>query len=215
MNIAVIGAAGGVGRQVVAQALAAGHSVQALVRTDEQAQSLSALGAKAVLGDLLGEWQSVLDGADAVVWAAGAGVSRNFQAIDGDALIALVKDMEARRNAGGTARLVVVSSMGVDRPEQMPPFLAAVLRVKAVSDAHVQQSGLDWTVVRPGGLTDAPGTGRVRVGLPVAGGMIPRADVAGVVLACLNTPTTIHQTFEVVSGDQPITEAVAGLGRRD
>lgn len=164
-------------------------------------------GAQAILGDLLGDWQDVLDGADAVVWAAGAGASGEFKAIDGDALVAAA-DVLAKR---GPRRVIVVSSMGVDRPEQMPPFLAAVLRVKAVSDTHVQRSDLDWTIVRPGGLIDTPGTGKVQVSAQVPGGAIPRDDVAAVVLACLNEPRTIHQTFEIISGPNSIPDALGKL----
>ncbi|GGL11882.1 NAD(P)H-binding protein [Deinococcus radiotolerans] len=211
MNLAVIGAAGGVGRRVAAQAAGAGHGVRALVRTPEQAARLAALGAQPVQGDLTGDWTAVLGGADAVVWAAGAGASGDVQAIDGDALIAVTDELARRRAPGGPARLVVVSSMGVDRPEQMPPFLAAVLRVKARSDAHVQASALAWTVVRPGGLTDAPGTGLIRVGLPAPRGMIARDDVAAVVLACLNDPGSVGRTFEVVAGDTPVAQAIATL----
>ena len=115
MRIAVIGAAGGVGRRVVARATELEHEVSALVRKDEQADMVSLHGAKPVMGDLEGDWQGVLDGADAVVWAAGAGASGNYAAIDGEAL-KRVADTLAER---GPKRLVVVSSMGVDRPEQM------------------------------------------------------------------------------------------------
>lgn len=110
MNLAVIGAAGGVGCRVAAQA-AAGHQVRALVPTTEQADMLA------------------LHGADAVVWAAGAGASGHLQAIDGDALTAATAELVRRRVSGSPGPLVVVSSMGLDRPEQMPPFLAPVLRV--------------------------------------------------------------------------------------
>lgn len=164
-------------------------------------------GAGAVLGDLTGDWQEVLDGADAVVWAAGAGVAGDPQAIDGDALIRVAETLLLR----GPRRLVVVSSMGVDRPEQMPPFLAGVLRIKAVSDAHVQASALDWTIVRPGGLGDTPGTGRVQVAAQLPGGMIPRDDVAAVVLACLGNPRMVGRVFEAVSGEQSVSDALDSL----
>ncbi|AWN23946.1 NAD-dependent dehydratase [Deinococcus irradiatisoli] len=207
MKIAVIGAAGGVGRQLVTQLVQAGHEVRGLVRTPAQAEALTSLGGVPVMGDLLGEWQPVLSGADAVVWAAGAGASGNFQAIDGDALIG-VADTLAHQ---GPPRLVVVSSMGVDRPEQMPPFLVQVLKVKAVSDGHVQRSGLDFTIVRPGGLSHDPGTGRVTLGTHAPRGQIAREDVARVVLGCLMAENTIGKTFEVVSGDTPVPEALAAL----
>jgi uncharacterized protein YbjT (DUF2867 family) len=192
---------------VVAQAIRAGHAVRGLVRRQEQADMLALYGAEPVLGDLAGEWQPVLEGADAVVWAAGAGAGGDFQAIDGDALIRLVQTLEER----GPKRLVVVSSMGVDRPDQMPPFLQAVLRVKAESDGRVQRSALDWTVVRPGGLSDDPGTGQVTVGLPLPGGRTTRDDVAAVVLACLHLPATVGRTFEVTSGGRSVTEALQEL----
>lgn len=207
MKIAVMGAAGGVGRRVVAQAIQAGHEVSALVRRDEQADMVSLYGANPVMGDLEGQWQRVLDGADAVVWAAGAGAAGNYAAIDGEALKRVTDTLVER----GPQRLVVVSSMGVDRPEQMPPFLQDVLRVKADSDAHVQASGLDWTVVRPGGLLDGPGSGKVRVATHAPGGSIPRDDVAALVLACLNTPSSVGKTFEAVAGDQGTSEAVQSL----
>lgn len=206
-TIAVIGAGGGVGRHLVSQLAQAGHAVRGLVRKQEQADALEALGGQAVLGDLTDDWKPVLDGADAVIWAAGAGASGDFERIDYQALVELAQTLQA----GGPRRLVVVSSLGVDRPEQMPPFLQDVLRVKAKSDAFVQASGLDSTIVRPGGLQDTPGTGQVTVGMPAPGGMIPREDVARVVVACLGEPTTVGQTFEVVAGETPIVEALAGL----
>ena len=207
MTVAVLGASGGVGRQVVHGLLQAGQNVRALVRRQEQADALEALGAVTVVGDLTGDWDSVLSGADAVVWAAGAGTSGRFEQIDGQAL----QDVTDRLAAGGPRRLVVVSSMGVDRPEQMPPFLNEVLKVKAVSDAHVQASRLDYTVVRPGGLSNDSGSGQVSVGMPVQGGMIPREDVAAVVVACLKDDRTIGRTFEVVAGPTPVGEAISTL----
>jgi uncharacterized protein YbjT (DUF2867 family) len=207
LNVAVLGAGGGVGRQVVHTLLQQGHGVRALVRRQEQADALEYLGSVTVLGDLTGTWNSVLDGADAVVWAAGAGTSGQFQQIDGQAL----EQVADRLAAGGPKRLVVVSSMGVDRPDQMPPFLDAVLRVKAVSDAHVQASGLDYTIVRPGGLTNDQGSGQVSVGMPAPGGMIPREDVAAVVVACLGNDATIGKTFEVVAGKQPVADALTTI----
>lgn len=210
MKISILGAAGGVGRRLAAQATAAGHAVRGLVRSEAQADMLRLHGAEPVRGDLTADWESVLDGADAAVWAAGAGVAGDARAIDGDALIRVADTLLAR----GPRRLVVVSSMGVNRPEQMPPFLAGVLRIKAVSDAHVQASALDWTIVRPGGLSDAPGRARVQVAAQLPGGLIPRDDVASLVLACLEDPHTVGQVFEAVSGDQSIADALGSLPRR-
>ncbi len=210
MNIAVIGAAGGVGKRIVAGAIAQGYSVRGLVRTEEQASAIRNLGARAVIGDLTTnwqDWQAVLEGADIVIWAAGAGNSGNFKEVDGDGLINVVDTLKQR----GPKRLVVISSMGVDRPEQMPPFLGHVLRVKAVSDAYVQHSKLDWTIIRPAGLTDTEGTGHIAIGMPAAGGIVPRDDVAATALAALQNPETIGKTFELVMGRYSIAEALATL----
>jgi uncharacterized protein YbjT (DUF2867 family) len=87
------------------------------------------------------------------------------------------------------------------------------LRAKGRADAELQASGLDYTIVRPGGLTDAPGTGRVRVGERVPRGQVPRDDVAAVLAAVLHEPRTAGLTFELVSGDVPVEEAVASLVR--
>jgi uncharacterized protein YbjT (DUF2867 family) len=89
----------------------------------------------------------------------------------------------------------------------MRPYYEA----KANADERLAASGLDYTIVRPGGLTDGPGTGRVAVGTELERGSIPRDDVAAVLLAVLETPSSIGKTFELVSGETPVEEAVRGL----
>ncbi|WP_291425807.1 SDR family oxidoreductase [Deinococcus sp.] len=208
MKVAVFGAAGRTGHRVVTQALAAGHQVRGLVRRAEQVEALNLLGAEALVGDLLGEWEGVLEGVDAAVWAAGGHLDpAQYAQIDRDALIR-VADVLAQR---GPRRLIVVSSMGMNRLHQMPPFMIAALEAKLASDTHVQRGPLDWTIVRPGGLSDEAGTGRVQVAPQLPRGRISREDVAGVVVACLETPRTVHQTFDLLVGQQPIAEALAEL----
>lgn len=207
MNIALFGSSGGVGQRLGLLAVKAGHTVRGLVRSQEQAAVLREHGIEPIIGDLLGEWQQVLNGTDAALWAAGAGAQGNYQAIDRDALIRVIDTLDQR----GPRRLVIVSSGGVDRPDQMPPYLKEVLAAKAVSDDYLQRSNLDWTIVRPSALTDEPGTGRIQAASSLPGGRISRDDVAATLLACLETPTTIHRTFEITSGEQSIDEALAGL----
>jgi uncharacterized protein YbjT (DUF2867 family) len=117
-----------------------------------------------------------------------------------------VKLMEA-----GSRRYVMVSAIGAGRPEEWAEQMRPYYEAKAEADERLAASGLDYTIVRPGGLTDDPGTGRVTVGTDVERGDIPRDDVAAVVLAVLETSSTIGKTFEVVSGDTPIDEAVRSL----
>jgi uncharacterized protein YbjT (DUF2867 family) len=88
--------------------------------------------------------------------------------------------------------------------------LGAYLRAKAGADEALRASGLDYTIVRPGGLTDEPGTGLVAIAERLDRGQIPRADVAAVFVACLDTPSTIGQSFDLTSGDTPIADALPG-----
>jgi len=187
-----------------------GCKVRTLMRRQEQADALEWMGATSVLGDLTGEWETVLTGTDAVIWAAGATSSGRFEEIDGQALMQVADRMRSH----GPNRLVVVSSLGVDHPDEMPAFLRPVLRVKAASDAHVQASTLDYTIIRPGGLTNDPGSGLVEIGTMLPAGRIARADVAAVVVACLTSPHLHGQTIEVVSGQRSVTDAVNAFMQR-
>jgi uncharacterized protein YbjT (DUF2867 family) len=112
----------------------------------------------------------------------------------------------------GVRRYVMVSSIGADNPAAGPEQMRPYLEAKAEADARLVESGLDWTIVRPGSLTDAPGTGRVLVTTDMSvRGDVPREDVARVLAAVLGNPATIGKTFVVVSGDTPVDEAVASL----
>ncbi|HLU31623.1 MAG TPA: NAD(P)H-binding protein, partial [Acidimicrobiia bacterium] len=102
---------------------------------------------------------------------------------------------------------------GTDAPPTDDSVFSVYLRAKAKADAHLKDSGLDWTVVRPGRLTDDPPTGRVRLARRVPRGEVTRADVAAVLLACLRNPATIGKVLELVGGDTPIEEAVAAVSR--
>ena len=119
---------------------------------------------------------------------------------------AAVKLMEA-----GVRRYVMVSAISAGRPEEWSEEMRPYYEAKAGADERLMESGLDYTIVRPGGLTDDPGTGRVRVGTRPRRGEIPRDDVAAVLLAVLETPGSVGKTFELVSGDTPVEEAVRAL----
>ena len=105
----------------------------------------------------------------------------------------------------------MVSAISADRPEEWSDQMRPYYEAKADADRRVLESGLDHTIVRPGGLTDDAGTGCVTVGTNLEGGQIPRNDVAAVIVAVLATPSTIGKTFELVSGETPIDEAIRGL----
>jgi uncharacterized protein YbjT (DUF2867 family) len=112
----------------------------------------------------------------------------------------------------GVRRYVMISSIGADRPDAADESMRPYLRAKAEADDYVRASGLDYTIVRPGSLTDEPGTGRVRVSVEMGNrGPVPRDDVAAVLAEVLTTRVAIDATFELFTGDTPIPEALATL----
>ena len=105
----------------------------------------------------------------------------------------------------------MVSAISAGRPEEWSDAMRPYYEAKAGADERLTQSGLDYTIVRPGGLTDDPGTGLVTVGTDLERGDVPRDDVAAVLLAVLDIPSSIGKTFELVSGDTPVEDAIATL----
>lgn len=119
-----------------------------------------------------------------------------------------MKLIEAAK-AEGVSRYLIVSSMGAEKaPADGAEGFGAYLQAKFEADEAVRASGLDYTVVRPGGLTDDPGTGLVTIAEDTGRGKVPRADVAAVFVACLDTPSTIGQSFDLISGTTPIPDAL-------
>ncbi|OCB55583.1 NAD-dependent dehydratase [Mycobacterium vulneris] len=210
--------AGGHGKiaLILEQLLSArGDEVAGLIRNPAQAADLRAAGAEAVVLDLeqasVDEVAAALRGADAVVFAAGAGPGSGAarkQTVDRDAAILLADAAEA----AGVSRYVMVSALAADDRSldaNYDEVFLAYMRAKSEADADVRaRTGLRTTIVRPGGLTDEPGTGRVTVAESTGRGTIPRADVAHVLLAVLHEPETVGRTFEVVSGETPIDAAL-------
>jgi uncharacterized protein YbjT (DUF2867 family) len=190
-----------------------GHRVLALIRSRDQDSDVREAGAEPVICDLEREddLSHYVQGADAVVFAAGAGPGSGPERKRTVDLGGAVKLLDAARRTGAR-RYVIVSSIGADDPsaggEQMRPYLEA----KAEADRRVADSELDWTIVRPGSLTDGPGTGQVTVTTDMSvRGHVAREDVARVLAASLGDPGTIGKTFVVVGGDTPVDEAVAAL----
>ena len=208
MKILVAGASGKTGRLVVEQLLARGEQVKALVRREDAAAELAALGAETVVADLTGDVAHTLPGCDAAVFAAGAGMSGDPEEVDNRGAVKLLEAAEAQ----GVSRFVMISSLGTGYPERMPEMLGPYLKAKHKAEQALEASRLSYTIVKPGGLTDAAGTGNVTLA-PVLNqsGMIARADVAAVVVEALLAELALKTSFEVVSGDTPIAEALATL----
>ena len=212
MDVTIAGGHGQIALRLARLLTARGDRVRALIRNPDHAADVEAVGAEPVVFDLEGDGDlaAVVSGTDAVVFAAGAGPGsgpERKRTVDLGAAVKLIEAAEAT----GVRRYVMVSSIGADDPagggEQMRPYLEA----KAQADAALVASGLDGTIVRPGRLTDDPGTGAVTAGPDVARADIPRDDVAAVLVGVLDDPGTVGKTFVVVSGDTPIATALSQL----
>jgi uncharacterized protein YbjT (DUF2867 family) len=190
-----------------------GDTVRGLIRNPDQEEDLRAAGIEPVLCDLEGDVDvaAAIRGADAVVFAAGAGPGSGDarkSTMDRGGAVKLIDAAKAE----GVSRYLIVSSMGADKaPEDGSEGFGAYLLAKFEADEALRASGLDYTVVRPGGLTDDSGTGLVTVAEHLGRGQIPRADVAAVFVACLDEPGTIGKSFDLITGTTPIPEAVAGI----
>jgi nucleoside-diphosphate-sugar epimerase len=213
MDIAIAGGHGKIGLQLGKLLAERGDRVRGLIREPEQADDLVEGGIEPVLCDLESESKVVaaIGGADAVVFAAGAGPGsgpeRKWTVDYGGA----AKLIDAAR-AEGVRRYVIVSSMGAaDPPAEGGGVFGEYLRAKGKADRELEASGLDYTIVRPGSLNDDSPTGLVTIGNGLDGGQIPRADVVAVLGAVLPAPRAIGKAFELVSGETPVEEAVASL----
>src|SRR5215469_16187430 len=209
--------AGGHGKiALLLEGLLAGRGDQAvgLIRNPAQVADVQKTGAEAVVCDLetasADDVAVLLSGAAAVVFAAGAGAGSGAPRKDSVDRGASVLMADAAERAG-VRRFVQISSMGTGQPPRpgTDEGWAAYITAKTAAEDDVRARDLDWTILRPGRLTDTPATGRVRLAPPpVPRGAISRADVAAVIAALLDEPGTRHQTLELVGGDTPVAAAV-------
>ncbi|KMQ75955.1 SDR family oxidoreductase [Marinobacter subterrani] len=212
MHVFIAGANGQIGQYLLRELAESGHEARALVRHPDQGPELQQLGAtETVLGDLEQDCSEAMRGCDAVIFTAGSGPHTGPDKtidVDQDGAIRMVDTACAM----GIRRFIMVSSMGAGAPEKGPEKLRHYLQAKHNADEHLKNSGLTYTIVRPGRLTDDEGTGKVAVSAGLENfGQIPRQDVARVLLAVLDSDNTANRVFDVVSGDTPVPEAMAKL----
>jgi uncharacterized protein YbjT (DUF2867 family) len=213
-RIAIVGGHGKIARLLHPMLLGAGHEPVALVRKPEQRESLETSGVTARPLDIeaadVAAFVTAFEGCDAVVFSAGGGPDGNIERKRTVDLEGSLKSIEAAQRAG-IRRLVQVSAIGVDEPvaQDVTPVWKAYVEAKRDADAALRESGLDWTILRPGRLTDESGTGRIALG-DVPRGEIPRADVAETIVAVLEEPASAGHQWNLVSGDVDVRDAVAG-----
>jgi nucleoside-diphosphate-sugar epimerase len=215
--VAIAGAHGKIALRLTGLLSAQGDKVIGLVRNPDHVEDVRAAGADPVVCDL--EHSTVEEiaravagtGAQAVVFAAGAGPGSGAErklTMDRDGAIKL---LEATRTAGESpVRYVIVSSVGAENPppESDGDVFSVYLRAKAQADAAVMASERPWTVIRPGGLTDDPGTGRIRLDTDPFRGRVSRDDVAQVLAGVLHDPRANNRILYVNGGQEPIAEAL-------
>ena len=215
-TVVIVGGHGKVALRLAEALTGRGHTVRSTIRNEAHGADVEQVGAVPVLLDIEGSdaqgFAEVLRGADAVVFSAGAGGDGSIERKRTVDLGGSLKSIEAAGIAG-VRRFVQVSAVGVDAPlpDDTDPVWRAYVEAKRDADVALRGSDLDWTIVRPGRLTDDPATGLVQVGDSVPSGGIPRTDVAAVIAAVLEEDSTIGKQFELIEGEQTIPGALASL----
>ena len=213
MKVLVAGAHGQTARLLVRMLVADGHEVRGLIRKQDQTRDVESDGAKPVVVDLEeaeagGAVGDAVEGCDAVVFAAGAGPGSGAarkETMDYGGAAKLVEAADQR----GARRYLMLSSMGAGDPEAGPEPMRPYLRAKARADERLRESGLDYTIIRPGSLTNDEETGRIDAAESLGRrGEISRADVARTFALALEAENTYGKTFEILAGDTPIPEAI-------
>ena len=213
MDIAIAGGHGKIALRLTRLLSERGDRVRGLIRKQEHAADVEAAGGEPVLCDIeaLDEISGCVEGADAVVFAAGAGPGSGPERKRTVDYGGAVKLIEAAKK-DGISRYLMISSIGANDPSSGPEQMRPYLEAKHDADEALIASGLGYTIVRPGFLTDDPGTGRITVSTDWSlSGKIPRDDVAATLAAALHEDGTVGKVFLVISGETPVEEALRGL----
>jgi nucleoside-diphosphate-sugar epimerase len=212
--VAIAGAHGKIAMRLTGLLVARGHTVIGLIRNPDHADEVSRLGASPVVCDLesaaVDEVAAAISGADTVVFAAGAGPGSGAArklTVDRDGAIKLL----AAATASGVPRYLIVSSIGAENPPEGDDVFSVYLRAKAEADHAVAASDREWTIVRPGGLTDEPGSGRVQIDSTPFRGRVARDDVAAVIAALLDDARASHRVLYVNGGEDPVEQALEAV----
>jgi nucleoside-diphosphate-sugar epimerase len=211
MIVLVAGAHGRLGSRVTALLLSRGHTVRALVRTQGQADAIAGAGAEPVLSDLRGDVEWMAEGCDAAVFAAGARHLAGLAAIDAGGAAKLAEAAD-RFDLG---RFVMCSAVGAGRPARREGRLREFLAAKHAAERRVERLDMPWTILRFGGLTEAPGSGRISTSVPASGPVkLNRDDAALTVVEALSREHLGHQVVHVVDGDRRVGDALDAIEPR-
>jgi nucleoside-diphosphate-sugar epimerase len=214
MQVAIAGGHGQIALRLTRLLRDRGDTIRSLIRNPDHSDDVRDAGGEPVVCDLESagddEVAESLGSCDAVVFAAGAGPGsgpERKETMDYGGAVKLIRAAKAN----GILRYVIVSAISADPDVEGDETYTVYRRAKGRADAELAASGLEYTIVRPGSLTDDSGTGRVEIGERLDGGSISRDDVAAVVAAALHAPSAVNRTFDVVAGETPVDQAIASL----
>jgi uncharacterized protein YbjT (DUF2867 family) len=216
VRVLVAGAHGKTARRLVRMLAEDGHEVRGLVRKQEQTDDVAADGAEPTVVDLEteeveGGIGSAVEGCDAIVFAAGAGPGSGAERKETMDYGGAAKLVEAAEEFG-VRRYLMLSSTGADDPERGAEAMRPYLRAKSRADERLKGSSLDYTIIRPGSLTEDEGKGTIEAAEKLGRrGEIPREDVARTFADALENEKTYQKMFEILSGETPIPEALGRL----
>ena len=210
MKTLVIGSHGKIGRILCRKAAGHGLELRAMVRDASQASALTGTAVEGVEGDLEGPFADAFDGCDRVVFSAGSGGHTGGDKTLLVDLYGAIRAIELSEERG-IAHFVMVSALRADRPLEGPPAMRHYFVAKKLADDRLRASSIPWTILRPGRLTDAPGSGRVTTDLSRASGVdISRENVADCIAVALQRPASRGQVVDLLDGDQPIRDLFGG-----
>jgi uncharacterized protein YbjT (DUF2867 family) len=211
VNVTIVGGHGQIAMRLEKILAGRGDSPRGIIRKTEQAADLEAIGAEPILLDIENvEIDDAVAGADAVVFAAGAGPGSGparKRTVDYGGAEKLIEAAVSH----GIKRYLIVSTIRANRPELWSEEMRPYFEAKGEADKLLMESGLDYTIVRPGRLTDDPGTGKVVLGDLESGGTVTRDDVAAVLAECLVADNAIGKAFDLFNDGTPIPEAIRSL----
>lgn len=215
MHVVIAGGHGQIALRLTARLAARADVVTSIIRNPDHRADVEQAGGRPVVVDLeaatVDDLVPIVRGADAVVFAAGAGPGSGVARKDTVDRAAAVLLADAAR-AAGVHRYLLVSSTGVDDPPRpgTDEVWAAYLAAKKAAEDAIRATALAWTILRPGALTDDPGTGRVLLAPPpVERAEVTRDDTAAVLVGLLDTPATAGQVLELRAGDTDVDDAVS------
>jgi len=212
VKVFLIGANGQVGRHIVYLLQASNeHSIKAMVRNEQQAEAFKQSGVDAVVANLessVDDLAKATEGCDAVIFSAGSGSKTGPDKTLLVDLDGAVKSMEAAEKVGANRYVMVSAIQAHNRESWMDSPIKPYMVAKHYADRMLASSSLNYTIVRPGALLNEPGTGKVQLAVNLQRGAIPREDVAKTVVAVLNEENTFRRSFDIISGDTAIEEAL-------